>query len=420
MDIPIKNQIQSLKTMQKYPRFYLANYFDDLKKEVDLIFTQNVEENDLNYLQLIEVIKPFNKFFEQEKENYLEIISIIESFEQDSYYKIKPFNTFDNEINQLTSLDNHLIDEIKYKIEKTLFSNKSIMFIKGYEYKLHYYRQTDWKNFLLLINDEYLRKTTIDDEKIDNFNREKLIAYFLEQKLNEVYDNIKNFVSLNIKIEDIMLIDMSRRNNNCNINPFAINGLGKIKFICFNNNENQIIKEIHSDTFNGLTRLEEIYFSFNQIKELNSNIFSGLTCLKIIDFKNNQIKELNPLIFSGLINLEKIDFEVNQIKEIHSSTFKGLVNLKLINFYSNILKEIHPATFNGLKSLEEINFGWNQIKEIHMCTFNGLTSLKIVDLKYNQIKEIHPSTFNGLKNVKYLGLDIKLKEENRNDNCSLL
>lgn len=52
-----------------------------------------------------------------------------------------------------------------------------------------------------------------------------------------------------------------------------------------------------------------------------------------------------------------------------------------------------------------------------MCTFNGLTCLKIVDLKYNQIKEIHPSTFNGLENIKYLGLDIKLKEEN---NCSLL
>lgn len=302
----IKNQIQTLKTMQKYPRFYLANYFDDLKKEVDLIFTQNLEENDLNYLQLIEVIKPFNKFFEQEKENYKEIISIIESFEQDSYNKIKPFNTFKNEIHQLTSLDNHLIDEIKYKIEKTLFSNKSIMFIKGFEYKLHY-RQTDWKKFLLLINDEYLRKTTIDDEKLDNFNREKLIAYFLEQKLNEIYDNIKNFVSLNIEIEDIVLIDLSRRNNN-SINPFAINGLGKINFICFNNNNNQIIKEIHSDTFNGLTRLEEIYFSYNQIKELNPNIFNGLTCLKIIDFKNNQIKELNSFIFSGLINLEKIDF----------------------------------------------------------------------------------------------------------------
>ena len=419
MDKLIKNQIQSLKSMQKYPRFYLANYFDDLKKEVDLIFTQNVEENDLNYLQLIEVIKPFNKFFEQEKENYEEIISIIESFEQDSYNKIKPFNTFNNEIQQLTSLDNRLIDEIKYKIEKTLFSNKSIMFIKGYEYKLHY-RQTDWKKFLLLINDEYLRKTTIHDEKLDNFNREKLIAYFLEQKLNEIYDNIKNFVSLNIEIEDIMLIDMSRRNNN-SINPFAMNGLGKIKFICFNNNDNQIIKEIHLDTFNGLTRLEEIYFSYNQIQELNRNIFNGgLTCLKIIDFKNNQIKELNSFIFSGLINLEKIDFEVNQIKELHSSTFSGLVNLKLINFYSNIIKEIHPATFNGLKSLEEINFGWNQIKEIHMCTFNGLTSLKIVDLKYNQIKEIHPSTFNGLENIKYLGLDIKLKEENSKDNCSLL
>ena len=117
---------EELKLMQSNPKLYLANYFQDLKRDVDLTF--------------------FRK--EDEKSKYLEIINKIEEIEQGYYLKSKPFNTFDQVI-EIESLDEQSIDDLKYKIEMELFQNKSILFIK--------------KSFLLLINDAYLRQSILDN-----------------------------------------------------------------------------------------------------------------------------------------------------------------------------------------------------------------------------------------------------------------
>jgi len=129
----IKNQIDELKLMQQFPRYYLSKYFDELKAYVDTKFALRLDR----------------------KKRYLEIISIIESFEQDAYnkWKSKRINTYDNDIklieeklNNIKSIEERLndielveeklnnnpnnltnitkqIDELKYKIEKILFSN---------------------------------------------------------------------------------------------------------------------------------------------------------------------------------------------------------------------------------------------------------------------------------------------------------
>jgi len=70
-------KIDELKLMQSYPRLYIANYFSDLKRQVDLTFALKLDK----------------------KQKYLEIIDKIELIESESY-KIKAFNTFDFELNQ--------------------------------------------------------------------------------------------------------------------------------------------------------------------------------------------------------------------------------------------------------------------------------------------------------------------------------
>ena len=92
--------------MQSNPKFYLANYFQDLKQHVNL------------------------KFFEKEgneQAKYIEIINKIEQFEHNYYKRSKPFSTFDQEIE---SLNEKSIDELKFTMEEKLFQNKSILFIK--------------------------------------------------------------------------------------------------------------------------------------------------------------------------------------------------------------------------------------------------------------------------------------------------
>ena len=111
----ILDQTNELKQMQKFPRFHLSKYFDELKNEIDLKYALKQDE----------------------QVKYLEIIKNIESFEQEAYKKCKSFNTFDKEIKSIEDKLNdsnftelaELIDELKFKIERVLFSNKTIFFI---------------------------------------------------------------------------------------------------------------------------------------------------------------------------------------------------------------------------------------------------------------------------------------------------
>jgi hypothetical protein len=138
---------EELKLMQSNPRFYLANYFQDLKRDVDLFY--------------------FKK--ESEKTKYLEIINKIEEIEQDyynHYERNKRFKRDDQEIESLVEQGQQSIDDLKYKIEEKIFQNKSILFIK------------DYSTFLLIINNAYLRQCTFENLQfnlIENLNK-KIIS----------------------------------------------------------------------------------------------------------------------------------------------------------------------------------------------------------------------------------------------------
>ncbi len=87
-----------------------------------------------------------------EKDKYLEIINSIESFEQDAYNKwsSKRINTYDDEIklieDELNNNLNNVIDvtkligEFKLKVEKMIFSNKTILLV---DEKTRFYFQSN-------------------------------------------------------------------------------------------------------------------------------------------------------------------------------------------------------------------------------------------------------------------------------------
>ncbi len=115
----IINQIEELKQMQRFPRYYLSKYFEELKTQVDTKYALKLDEKDI----------------------YLEIINSIKSFEKDAYNKwsSNSINKHDDEIKLIQdklyyNLNNiiettKVIGELKLKIEKMKFSNKTILFI---------------------------------------------------------------------------------------------------------------------------------------------------------------------------------------------------------------------------------------------------------------------------------------------------
>jgi Leucine-rich repeat (LRR) protein len=296
---------EELKSMQSYPRLYLANYFSDLKQNVDLTFFG--KEGD-------------------ENSKYMKIINKIEQIEQDYYNRAVAFDTFDQEIESFVELD-----DLKYNIEMKLFQNKTILFIKDYG--------KEKKTFFLIIRNAYLRKSTFDNlHKLESFNREALIAYFI-----------------------------CEQNFNNNIEELDATSLNSLKEINLSDN---LITNIHPSTFNGLTNLEVIDFDENKIQELDPSTFNGLNSLKKISLNNNEITKIHPFTFNGLNNLEEIWLHNNKIQEIDPNTFNKLYSLKKISFSCNQISTVHPSTFNGLKNLEKIWLNDNKIEELDPNNLN--------------------------------------------------
>lgn len=331
--------MEEIHSIQKHPKFWLANYFSDLKRDVDLEYQPKLSEK---------------------KGAYIQIINEIEKFETDLYSKAKPFKITEFQSNE--QIDPIELDLIKYKCEENSFSNKTIMFTKWYEY----FNYDSFEKFeiklLLIINDEYLRKSTWDDyaKPTGHFNREKLITNHLKQQLNEKHKKyiLKCVIYLDIKLYKQTLISKMSAN----------------------------IKSIDPLTLHDLYNLLEIDLRSNQIQELPSKLFNGLINLKKLHFENNQIKELDKNLFNGLVNLNEINYDNNKITELPCNLFNGLLKLEKIYFRENEIRELDEGLFNDLKCLHEINFNRNHIEELNENLFKRIISLRSIHFCCNSIK----------------------------------
>ncbi len=196
---------------------------------------------------------------------------------------IKSFNTFDKEIKLIEDKLNYsnltelakLIDELKYKIEKVLFSNKSIFFYdKGTKY-----------SFLVIINDEYIRKER------NHYGYDYDLRILTKEKLNSrIFTNI---------------IDRTTNKDSINVLNISIASLELI-----NLSEKKIEVILLKKTFNGLTNLKSIDLSQNLIKEIQPDLFNGLENLNIINFSGKKIKLIleNTLV---RLNYESLLFDCN-------------------------------------------------------------------------------------------------------------
>ncbi len=273
------------------------------------------------------------------------------------------------------TLDNYL------KIEKVLFSNKCIFY---------YDKVYNDYSFLIIINDEYIRKNSC------------LEYYYMLKLLTK--NRLNGWISNNI---------IERTPNKNNINVLNINiaseqDIDLAIYCCVST----FIEEIHENTFNGLSNLKSLKFQRNLIDKINSNLFRGLFNLMSIDFSENQTEVIHKDTFSGLINLKNVNFSGNKIKEINQNVFNELTHLENINFSGNKIEEIHENTFNGLTSLKTVDFSYNQIIEIHPKLLNELASLEIIVFTGNRIKKIHENTFNGLTNLREIDFNFnQIKEK---------
>lgn len=120
------------------------------------------------------------------------------------------------------------------------------------------------------------------------------------------------------------------------------------------------ITEIDSETFRGLSQLNNIKFSYNHIKRLDGNLFEGLN-FKVLDLNHCQIVEIDVCAFQGLSSLTKLSLEKNKLTSLDSNLFNGLVNLELLYLHENMISRINSKCFSDLKKIKFISLCQNEV-----------------------------------------------------------
>jgi Leucine-rich repeat (LRR) protein len=410
----IKNQLNEIKLMQQAPKLYLGNYFTDLKAEVDSIYT----------------LKP------NAKNIYSKTIEDIELFANDVHNKSKsriPNSTHCNEIELIEEqLNNDKInnsniaqilkslDELKYDFEKILFSNKTIVFLKDYGKYV--------TTFLLIIEDEYVRKRNIINES-NVLTRDVLTFCYLKKQIDNFCKNASDVNKLDSNeitnhsfcSQNTLRVRFMPDNFKQSISPLnkfnfikidskAFINLTNLKEIDYSRCVNDL-NELHHKSFNGLINLKKIKFNHTKISKIHFNLFNGLDSLEEIDFSNNQIVEIQADTFSDLNSLKIINLNHNKINKINQNAFKNSIKLEELYLSQNGLNVLHNKVFNGLINLKNLGLSYNKITEIPNELFKDLKNLQLISLRKNFIETIHQDTFIGLKNLNNIILDgNKLKE----------
>ncbi|XP_058076454.1 receptor-like protein EIX1 [Magnolia sinica] len=178
----------------------------------------------------------------------------------------------------------------------------------------------------------------------------------------------------------------------------------------------------------GLSSLEELDLSGNQLNgnipaalgglssllylslrgnQLNGNIpasLGGLSSLEELILSGNQLNGNIPAALGGLSSLEYLDLSVNQLNGNIPAALGGLSSLLYLSLRGNQLNGNIPASLGGLSSLEELFLSRNQLNGNIPAALGGLSSLRDLSLRGNQLNGTIPTTLGQLSNLYWLDL----------------
>ena len=166
-----------------------------------------------------------------------------------------------------------------------------------------------------------------------------------------------------------------------------------------------IISELRAGDFSGLTSLQEIDLSRNNLTSLPEGVFSGLSALQQLLLHYNRLTTLPEGVFSGLSSLRVLFLHSNSITDLPEGIFSGLSSLEGIHLAWNNLSALPAGTLSGLNSLQALSLAQNQFTSLPQGIFSGLTSLQQLFLEYNELRNLPDRTFADLPTLERIFLE---------------
>ena len=157
--------------------------------------------------------------------------------------------------------------------------------------------------------------------------------------------------------------------------------------------------------FSGLSSIEGIYLSFNELTGLPPGIFAGLPALNTLTLVDNPLESLPVDVFAGLTSLERLALGLgeNYPGDAVARLFTGLTSLRELRLAGRF-NTLPAGAFAEIPSLKRLDLSNNHLADLPADVFSGLVSLEYLDLRNNQLEFLPDGIFSGLALLKGMEL----------------
>lgn len=119
------------------------------------------------------------------------------------------------------------------------------------------------------------------------------------------------------------------------------------------------IRDVHKDAFAELKILVELDLSDNLIGELHPETFRGNERLRVLYLNGNPLTEIKRVQFPVLQHLRTLELQHCQIKRIHRDAFLHLSALESLNLNGNLLRVLSETVFLPVAKLKTLSLDGN-------------------------------------------------------------
>ncbi|XP_060102416.1 toll-like receptor 3 [Heteronotia binoei] len=355
--------------------------------------------------------------------NYMTVI------ENGSFVWFKSLQTLNLENNKIASLFSHSLDGL---------SNINYLNLRNsINKKIDDFAFQSLKHLETLIMDE----NTFPEITPKTFTGLENLKYLSLSKcaitLGTIKRTITNRTFSSLTDSPLQFLNLTRTKIT-DIQAGAFSWLGELKTLDLGINE--ISQDLTGQEFQGLSSIETIYLSYNNLLTLTSDSFAFVPSLRklrlrrvgcsnldispspfhtlqnltVLDLGNNNIANVREDLFDRLHQLEILDMQHNNLARLwkHANPggpvlfLKGLKNLRLLDLESNGIDEIPGNVFHGLSKLRSLNLGSNNLNLFPVSVFNDLASLTSLFLQKNLITAVEEEVFGTVfANLKALDME---------------
>lgn len=145
---------------------------------------------------------------------------------------------------------------------------------------------------------------------------------------------------------------------------------------------------LEADSFLKFVGLKRLIADHNELSTLPAGIFEQ-THMGYLDLSYNQFENIESIADGGLTQLEVLLVSNNDIVTINGTTFKDLSHLKVLDLSLNRLTNIGNGTFDLLPNLKNLSMAHNNLTSLlNFGIFTHLNLLEILDISNNHLYSI--------------------------------